>query len=141
MSEEIIEKLHAVELFKDLHPKHLKRVTKLIELRVAKAEEEIVHEGSFSGDLFLVFRGSASVTVRGKRRATLGPGDFFGELSLLHRSPSATVRALDEMELGAIDAKEFLSLLESEPSVALHMLQILILRLEDVTHRPVGELI
>lgn len=57
----------------------------------------VVREGTpHGGVLFLVRSGSLEVTVAGRRRAILYPGDNFGELALLHKEPrSATVLALE----------------------------------------------
>lgn len=140
MPEALIDELVKIDLFADLPPKHLKSIATHVETRSARDGEEIVREGAYSGDFFVIFSGSAEVSVRSKHRMTVGPGEFFGEVAILGHTQSSTVKALERMELGVIDAKEFFALLESEPKVAVHLAQALILRLEELTVRPAGQL-
>lgn len=140
MPEEIVEELVKQNLFKDVPIRHLKRIARLVDVRDVQEGEELLREGTHGTELFLVFSGSAEATARGRRRATWGPGEFFGELALLLHGESATVTAQTPMRLGAIGAREFKELIESEPSIAFHMLEALILRLEDMMVRPAGEL-
>src|SRR4051812_27430889 len=58
------------------------------------AGKTLVEEGSPGHEFFLILDGSASVYRDGRKLATLGPGQYFGELALLDRGPrSATVKA------------------------------------------------
>ena len=136
-----MEKLRKVDLFKDLSEDHLVVVAELVEERVIRADEEITREGAFDGDFYVVFSGDADISVRGKQRATVGPGEFFGEVAMLRRARSATVTARTEMELGVIDAQQLHELLDSEPRIAVHLVDALIARLEDLTTRPAGRLL
>jgi CRP-like cAMP-binding protein len=71
---------------------------------------EAVTQGAV-GDRFYVIRsGRATVEVDGAETGALAPGDFFGEIALLHDVPrTATVRALDDLELFALERVEFLA--------------------------------
>lgn len=140
MSDQLAEELTKIDLFSEVPHKHLKAVAGIVEVRDVKASDEILREGRYSGEFFVIFAGSAEISVRGKHRWTLGPRDFFGEVAILGHSQSMTVTALDEMRVGAIDAKPFQRLLTAEPSIAVHMIQTLILRLDELTVRPVGQL-
>ncbi|MCA1840529.1 MAG: cyclic nucleotide-binding domain-containing protein [Actinomycetota bacterium] len=137
---EFLEDLRKIDLFSELDPLHLQSVAELVEIRTARKDEEIVREGTYSANLFVIFSGSARATVRNRPRSTFGPGEFFGELGMLGHTQSATVKAEDEMKLGAVDAKALKALLDEEPTIAVHMLQTLILRLEALMERPAGEL-
>ena len=66
---------------------------------------------------YLIVEGTASVTLKGKAVAELGPGEFVGEMALLDHSPrSATVTAQTPMRLLAMNPRSFASLL-NQPSV------------------------
>lgn len=53
----------------------------------------------------------------GRRLATLGPGDHFGEMALLDGSPrNATVRALGDVELAVLGKENFLHMLRLMPA-------------------------
>ena len=51
------------------------------------AGEELVSEGNPAGPMFVILDGKATVIVNGKERASLGAGDFFGEMALIDREP------------------------------------------------------
>ncbi|MEA2557751.1 MAG: family transcriptional regulator, cyclic receptor protein, partial [Actinomycetota bacterium] len=74
------------------------------------------------------------VTIGGMKRATLGPGDFFGEVALLDGGPrTATVTAADDVELLGITEWVFRGLMHEHPSIALKTLQAVAGRLRDAT--------
>lgn len=141
VSSELLSELKAIDLFADLAPDHLAHVAELVEIKSAKPGEEIVHEGTHTYEFFVVLSGTADATIRSKRRTIFGPGEFFGELAILGHTQTASVTADDQMRLGVIDAKEFKKLLDSEPSIAVHMVERLILRLEEMMSRPLGQLL
>jgi CRP/FNR family transcriptional regulator, cyclic AMP receptor protein len=74
--------------------------------------------------------------MRGKGSAVLGPGSFFGEMSLLDQGPrSATVRAETDMRLLVLGSREFSSLVQEVPIVAVRMMRGLAERLRDAEPR------
>lgn len=93
----------------------------------------IAREGDRGVGFFLILDGTAKVTRGGKRLASLGRGDFFGEISLLDRGPrTATVTATSPIELIGITAWVFRGLLEEHPSIAMKMLEVIAGRLRRV---------
>ena len=91
--------------------------------------------------MVLGFSGDADASVRGRHRWAHGPGDFFCEQSIIQHTQATTVKATTDMSIGVIDAKALKEVIESEPEFALHLIERLIFRLEEITTRPVGELI
>ncbi len=90
-------------------------------------------EGDGGIGFHLIASGTASVTVNGQSRPTLGPGDYFGEISLIDGKPrSATVVAEEVLLTYSLVAWDFNPVLQSEPSVALAMLQSLCARLRAI---------
>ncbi|MGH2807339.1 MAG: cyclic nucleotide-binding domain-containing protein, partial [Actinomycetota bacterium] len=85
--------------------------TQLDPVRV-DAGQTIFNEGDKADNFYIVTEGEVEV-VRGgdgseQKIATLGPGQFFGEMGLLSGRPRmATVRATKETHLMALDASEF----------------------------------
>jgi CRP-like cAMP-binding protein len=81
-------------------------------------------QGDPGSGMFLILDGTVSVEWRGGS-VQLGPGDFFGELTLL--APGGTriarVRASSKVRCLAIPRADALALVESEPTVALAMLK------------------
>ena len=58
------------------------------EVHEAAAGEALVAEGTPSADLFLVLDGDLDITVGDQRLGSLGPGSYFGEVSLFEPGPS-----------------------------------------------------
>ena len=77
------------------------------------------------GRLVVEQRQHQSPVVRDDQRvATLGPGDFFGEVGLLSTTwRVATVEALSPMRLLVIGPREFQTMMLTLPSVAEHVAQ------------------
>lgn len=107
---------------------------------IGKATEEItvppgkvlVEEGTFGREFFLILEGTATVKVRGRRVATLGPGQYFGELALLDRRPrSATVVSDTDMRLLVLGQREFSGVLEAVPSLSRKLLAAMATRLRE----------
>jgi len=73
---------------------------------------EVFHEGDIARDMFVVMSGEIEVLKRSHhgveaRVALLGPGDWFGEMSILDVQPrSATVRVLAPSRLLRINASD-----------------------------------
>lgn len=64
--------------------------------------------------------------------AVLGPGDFFGDLSLLDGQPrSASAAALDDTSLTTIRRSDFIALLRSRPDAAMAVLAVVARRLRE----------
>ena len=84
----------------------------------------IARQGEVETGFFLIVTGSVSVVRDGTVIATLGPGQFFGELSLLDRRPRiATVVADEPTTCLALPSWEFQQLLETEPRIAAAVLK------------------
>jgi CRP-like cAMP-binding protein len=80
-----------------------------------KPGEEIVVEGTPADALFLILSGAAEVKKRGLHLASLGAGDFFGEMSLMEPVPrSATVIATAESRMLRLPYFALQNLLEGD---------------------------
>jgi CRP-like cAMP-binding protein len=98
------------------------------------AGRPIARQGEVGTGFFLIVSGAAHVSRDGQRIATLGPGDFFGELSLLDQQPRvASVVADGPTVCLAIASWDFERLLEEQPRVAIGLLRGVAARLRDVT--------
>ncbi len=94
-------------VLKDLPSDVVKAVQAAFDGRRARAGDVLVHQGSAGPGLFLVLQGELDVTVAGSGLALeetlvkrLGPGDVFGEMSLMFGRPAAaTVTAISDVSL------------------------------------------
>jgi CRP-like cAMP-binding protein len=93
--------------------------------------ETLAEEGSHGHRFHLILEGKAEVERAGRTIATVGQGDFIGEVSLLGGGTStATVRCTDPTTCLTIRREPFWELLESEPAIALRILEVVCRRLE-----------
>jgi voltage-gated potassium channel len=75
--------LSSLPLFDSLSDAELTEVAAWFEVRELGAGVKLVGEGATGHSFFVLGEGEVTVTVDGDEIATLGSGDFFGELALL----------------------------------------------------------
>ena len=128
------ELLDRVDLFKGLGGVPLSAIAdRAVEVEFPSGRP-IARQGEVGTGFFLIISGGGRVTRDGQHVATLGPGDFFGELSLLDQQPRvATVAAAGPTVCLAIASWDFERLLEEQPRVAIGLLRGVARRLRDVT--------
>jgi CRP-like cAMP-binding protein len=101
--------------------------------RSYKLGEEIIRQGAWGDNLYVIRRGEASVEVAGTSSraivASLGVNDVCGEIAFLERDKaSAAVIAKDlEVEVDEISAQELRKILEAFPRLASRFYQSLAL--------------
>ncbi|MGH8913877.1 MAG: Crp/Fnr family transcriptional regulator [Acidimicrobiia bacterium] len=99
----------------------------------APAGHVLVERGFPGLGMFILESGRVAVELPDGRRVELGPGEFFGELSLItDRDRSARVHALSEVTCVALSREEFANLIEAQPRIAASMLPIVAGRLADL---------
>jgi pyruvate,water dikinase len=115
-----------VPLFSDLGEAERDAIARLFTQRVFAAGETVVKEGSEAAAFYLIDAGTATVTVHGAVRRTLGPGDYFGEIALLDQGVrSATITADTELVCRGITLWDFRPLVQSNAAIAWTLLQTL----------------
>lgn len=90
----------------------------------------IVRQGQVGTGLYLVVDGSVSVLRGAEELATLGAGEFFGELSVIDQRPrNASVQATEPTTVLAIASWDLLALLESDSALSLNLIKGLVARI------------
>ena len=80
----------------------------------------------------MIQSGTAKVQTKGRTRVTLGPGSYFGELSVFDGGPrTASVVAASPLETWSIAEFNFRALLKQYPGLALKLLGVLSGRLRE----------
>jgi CRP/FNR family transcriptional regulator, cyclic AMP receptor protein len=130
------ELLGACRLFAGLDPAHLSMVSdRAIEVEFP-AERVIARQGEIGTGFFLVVDGAVRVVRDGDEVAVLGPGEFFGELSVLDGLPRiAQVVAVEPTHCLALASWDFEQVLLENPPLALAILRGLASRLRNVTEQ------
>jgi CRP/FNR family cyclic AMP-dependent transcriptional regulator len=132
-----LERIRAVPLFETLSKREVREI-----LQAAREIEfldgsVIVQEGSTGQDFYLILDGVVGVTAKGRRRARLGPGDYFGEIALIAGGPrTATVTAATRVWTLRLDSASFFAILDRMPTVARKILVEVCRRLGDARHSP-----
>jgi CRP/FNR family cyclic AMP-dependent transcriptional regulator len=122
-SSQKIEVLKKVPLFCILSGRNLKEVAKLADEIQVKAGQILIQQGKPGLDFYLIAEGQARVEKDGKKIRTLGPGDFFGEISLIDRAPrTASVTAESDMTVLAVSHRSFAHLLKTVPGLSKDMM-------------------
>jgi CRP-like cAMP-binding protein len=135
--DEYLEYLTRVPLFSALGKKELKQIASLTFDMTAEPGKVIVKEGEPGHEFFLVTEGTATATLRGKKLASFGSGDFFGEMALVDQGPrSATVKADSNVKLLVLGEREFSSLIDNVPAVAKKILRGVAARLRNYQESP-----
>lgn len=127
------ETLSQIHVFSDLSKAEVKKLGRLMTGVDIKAGKEFITEGKPGREAFILLEGTASVH-KGKRLvATLGPGDFIGEMSVIAGYPrSATVRAETDLVCEVLNRREFSALLEEVPGIARKIMVSAIKRLHEL---------
>jgi hypothetical protein len=116
--------LTKVPLFADLSPREAERVSRLFKERRFAAGETVAKEGAGGAAFFVIESGTADVTVHGQHRATLGPGDHFGEIALLDEGArTATITAKTDLVCQGVTAWDFGVMVRQNAAIGWKLLQ------------------
>jgi CRP/FNR family transcriptional regulator, cyclic AMP receptor protein len=126
--------LSQTRLFAGIDAEGLARIAaRMTELEVP-ADRVIARQGEIGTGFFVIVSGNVRVVRDGETLAELGPGDFFGELSVLDGKPrNAQVVTTEPTTCLALATWEFEAVVREQPSVALAILRELAGRLRDLT--------
>ena len=123
VSHSLVAALRAVPAFAAFDDRMLLRVVGASTNLVWRPGSVVFEKGSEAEALYIVLAGRVRIVdASGDGEveiAQIGPGDFFGELSLLlHTTHSKTAVALEESELMVVPKESFQELLRSHPDLA-----------------------
>lgn len=115
-----METLKKIPLFASLNFKEMAQVLEVAQVRNIEKGVEIIREGSTGEDMYIILKGKVDIIAGGHKVAELKPGNFFGEMSLIDRSPrSATVKTITDCKMLRITRSEFFPLLKREARIGL----------------------
>lgn len=133
--------LRDVLLFKDIAEDEETAVWARLQERRLRRGDVLFREGEKGKELFIIRSGAVIVSKHVKGRveqvlARLGPGDFFGEMSLFDDQPrSATIQAETETIMYGLDRSSLDHLIEQNPRAATafftQVVLVLVKRLRD----------
>jgi small-conductance mechanosensitive channel len=116
--------LGRVPLLEPLAPEDLQTLAASARRLIFARGEAIVREGEQGRSFYVIERGAVSVILgrtnggAGRTIAHLGPGDFFGEMSVLAGEPrSATVLAEDDTVIVEVGHESFQKIVAAHPAI------------------------
>lgn len=132
--DQLIEALGTFAIFADLSRPQLESLVHTFEEEWFAEDQKVVRQGFTGTGFYVILEGEASVRVDGEERATLGRGDFFGEVSiLLDEPPIADVVAATPVRALVLPRDELEKVLKTTPDVTLRILQATLRRLRAAT--------
>ncbi len=134
--DDIATHLAAVPLFSQLSARERRRVAQALGVHTVAADVLLVRQGEAGDTFYVLLDGTARVVRNGRRAATLGAGDWFGELAVLDPAPrNADVVTLTEATIGILDVGSFRKLLAELPAMNARLLQGLARRVREGDRR------
>jgi CRP-like cAMP-binding protein len=127
--------LKSVPLFQNCSARQLRRIAERGREATFDAGRNVCEEGKFGDEFFVLLEGRAEVRHGGRKRGTLGPGDYFGEIALLRSTlaersrRTATVTAIEPLRCFRLGAAQF-NVVLYEQDVAVKILREVVRRLE-----------
>ena len=127
---DVVGQLSQVPLFSGCSRKDLQTIARVVKDIDHSQDTVIAREGEPGVGLFVIVDGTAEVTIGGKKKASLGPGDFFGEIALISKAPrSATIVTTSPVRALVITDRAFRQLLDNSPDIQIGVLLALAERL------------
>jgi len=124
--------LQRVRLFADLDRREIEEIAREFKPRNFPQGQVIIREGTGGAAFYVIESGEVTVTIGGDFRATLGPGDYFGEIALLDEGARiATVTATTDLATYGLTLWEFKPLVERNGVIGWKLLQTLARELRD----------
>jgi CRP-like cAMP-binding protein len=134
--DEKLDHLKRVPLFARMGRRELERLGQLADEVEVGLDQVLAEQGHIGHEFFIVLEGRVMVLDDHRPVATLGPGEFFGEIALVESRPrTATVRAEGIVRLLVIGHREFHALMDEFPTVRAAVMDALAERLRSTEER------
>lgn len=134
-----VDQLASLPLFSSCSKRELQRLSRAGDEVTKEPGYVFVEQGEVGREAYIILSGTATVRRKGRKIATLGTGDQFGELALLDHGPrTATVVAETEVTVFVLTARNFRGVLEEFPTIAHKLLAVLAARVRELDTRTFG---
>jgi CRP-like cAMP-binding protein len=121
---DVVDILSGFALFADLSTPELESIARTFGEVYFSDGERVIRQGLTATGFYVMVEGSAIISVGGKARADLRPGDFFGEIScLLGEPPTADIIAKGPMRCLVLAPHALDEFLIAHPHVMYRVLQ------------------
>lgn len=139
--------LNVIPLFSNLSPSQLNSIGARMNMRTIEKGEVILRHGDVAETVFIIIAGQVKVYMSDENDATrevivstLGPGDFFGEISMFDQEPrTASVAALERTHMQTLSFETFEGIIERHPDIGRKVMATMAARLRHAD-RQIGTL-
>ena len=128
----VVDMLEKSSLWSGLDKQDFKAIVKVSKEQSFESGETIVKKGEEGAGFYLILNGLVEIRSNGNILSKLGPGQFFGEMSVVDTQPrSADVVTIEPSRVLFLSAWAFKSLVSERPRIAVKMLQEFVRRLRN----------
>lgn len=136
---DVLNRIAHIEVMQNMPPKEQQAIAPFLKPLYAQPGDILCQEGAPGNHFYMIVAGEAEVRKGRKVLSTMGPGEVFGEMSLLTGEPrSATVVARTPMELYQLHQEHFDNVLTWSPHMAWSLSRALARRLRFATESRVA---
>jgi CRP/FNR family transcriptional regulator, cyclic AMP receptor protein len=129
-----IDLIKRVPLFGSASRRELEEIAAIADEIDLPEGKTLITEGETGREFFVLIEGTAEVQRGGKKVATIGAGDFFGEIALITKTPrNATIKTTSPARALVITDRAFRQLLDHSPQIAVGVLTALAERVAPTT--------
>jgi CRP/FNR family transcriptional regulator, cyclic AMP receptor protein len=129
-----VDLIRRVPLFSSASKAELAEIASIADEIDLPEGKTIIKEGDAGREFFVLIEGTADVERGGRKVASIGPGDFVGEIALIAKTPrNATITTTSPVRALVITDRAFRQLLDHSPQIQIGVLQALAERLAPTT--------
>lgn len=123
-ADDVVDILAGFALFSDLSTPELENIAHTFDEQQFNADVRVIRQGLTGSGFFVILEGTATIRVDGKDRATLRPGDYFGEIScLLGEPPVSDIVAQRPLRCLVLPCEQLEQFLVAHPRVLFRLMQ------------------
>jgi CRP/FNR family cyclic AMP-dependent transcriptional regulator len=128
--------LHSIPIFASCTTEQIDHLAPLGDAVTQTDGKVIVREGETGDTFYVVTSGKVRVTRGDREIASIGAGDYFGELALFDPAPrNATITAIGPVSLVSLSRTSFTAALDEMPSLRDALLQGMARRIHQLDQR------
>ena len=121
-----LEALSRVPLFAHCTRRELEFIAREGDEVDVKAGKTLIKQGRPGDTFYIQLEGKSEVEVDGRKRRMLGPGDFFGEISMVDRGAgTATVRTVSDGRLFVMSHAQFRDAVKANDAIMVKVLLVM----------------
>lgn len=139
MTDTKLEGLRKVPLFVDCDRRAMAAIGQAADELDLRDGHVLARQGELGQEFFLILEGVVRIERDGKLLRRLGPGEFLGEIALVHEGRrTATATAEGPVRVAVLTHRSFDTLLDDHPAVARAVMLALAARVRELERDAVG---